>query len=118
MDKLSRERCQFISDLPEIERKWSRLLSEGHLRKVGLLTTKAVELVDALLELGMVTMVNGLVIYAVFVFQLILSPYVFLRYGQFQAVARSSSSPQILGKALQAICSCSGSSCLRTFSNS
>ena len=50
------------SDLPEIERKWSRLSSKGYLRKVNLLLTRVVDIVDAPLEMGMFTTVNDLVI--------------------------------------------------------
>ena len=80
LEELSRERCQLISDLPEIEHRWSRLSSEGHLRKVNLLSTKAVELIDAPLKMGMITMVSGVLISTIFVFELILSSCVFLRY--------------------------------------
>ena len=68
MDELSHAKCQLISDLPEIKHKWSRLSWEGHLRKVGLLPTRVVELVDAPLEMGMLAMVSSLVIFAIFVF--------------------------------------------------
>ena len=44
-------------------------MSEEHLRKVGLLLTKtSVELVDAPLEMGMVTTVNGFTLYAIIAF--------------------------------------------------
>ena len=54
LDKTSRERCQRISDLPEIKRRFPRLSTEEFLRNVRLLLARvAVELVDALLEMGM-----------------------------------------------------------------
>ena len=56
-------------------------MSEGHLRKVSLLSARVVvELVDAPLEMGMITMVCGLVLSAIFVFEKIFSSCVFLRY--------------------------------------
>ena len=46
-------------------------MSEGHLRKVGLLPARvAVELVDAPLKMGMIVICCGLVISATFVFKL------------------------------------------------
>ena len=52
LDETSQERCQCISDLPEIKRRFPRLLTEEFLRDVGLLLARvAVELVDALLEM-------------------------------------------------------------------
>ena len=68
LDEKSRDRCQRINDLREIERRWSRLSTEGHFRKVGLWLTKAVELIDALLEMGISNTINGLVIFVIFIF--------------------------------------------------
>ena len=53
LDQTSRERCQLISDLPRIERRFPRLSIEEFLTSVKqLLARVAVELVDAPLEMG------------------------------------------------------------------
>ena len=89
-DPLSKEvsmpNISFTESTPEVA---SHLVDKGHLKKVSLWLTKAVELVDAQLEMGMITTVNGFVISAIFVFELILSLFVLLRYVKLQA-ARSS----------------------------
>ena len=73
MDEISRETCQIISDLPEIEHKWPRLSTEEFLRDVGLLLSRVtVELIDAPLEMGMIIAVYSLVFSAILVFELIL----------------------------------------------
>ena len=73
MDELSRERCQLISELPEIERRFPRLSTEEFLRNVGLLLARiALELIDAPLKMGMDIAVYDLVFSAIFVFELTL----------------------------------------------
>ena len=73
MDKISRERCQLISDLVEIERRWPRLTTEEFLRDVGLLPTRvAMVFIDAPLEMGMIIAVCGFVFPTILVFELIL----------------------------------------------
>ena len=55
MDDSSRERCQRISNLPEDDLGFPRLLTVEFLTNVGLIPARvAVELVDAPLEAGMV----------------------------------------------------------------
>ena len=76
------------------------------------------ELIDASLEMGIGNTVNGLVIFVIFVFELILSLFVLLRYVKLQAAARSSSSLQISGRAFQTICPYPRCSCLCTSSGS
>ena len=62
LDETSREGCQHISDLLEIERRFPRLSTEEFLRNVGLLPTRVtVELTDVPLEMGMNIVVCGLV---------------------------------------------------------
>ena len=48
LDEISRERCQLISDLPEIERRFPQLSMEEFYRNVELLPARVVvELIDA-----------------------------------------------------------------------